>query len=117
MHAFRRITTLLPSLCVVACATVRSTPRDAAPSDVTGALETQRGWWRALATGDTAFLEAHSARPVALTLSSGRTCDRAATSAQAATFAGSPAPTFGWSDETVRLVAPGIVVATTRADA
>jgi hypothetical protein len=108
--------TALPlALCVAACATVPSTPRGTASSDLAGALETQRGWWRALSTGDTAFLEAHSARPLLVTLSSGRTFDRAALFAQAATFAASAAPTFGWSDETVRLIAPGVAVATTRA--
>jgi hypothetical protein len=98
-----------------ACATIPSTPHDTAPATVAGVLETQRGWWRALALGDTAFLEAHSARPLSVTLSSGRTFDRAATIAQAVTFAGSTPPTFDWGDETVRLVAPGVAVATTRA--
>jgi hypothetical protein len=115
MRTLHRTITLLLSLCVAACATLRSGPRDAVPSGVAGALETQRGWWRALATGDTAFLEAHSAHPLSLTLSSGRTLDRAATIAQAAAFAAGPPPTFGWSEETVRLVAPGVAVATTRA--
>lgn len=115
MRTLLRTTTLLLSLCAAACATARSAPRDAAPADTAGALETQRGWWRALSTGDTAFLEAHSARPLSLTLSSGRTLDRAATIAQAAAFAAGPHPTFGWSDETVRLVAPGVAVAATRA--
>jgi hypothetical protein len=102
-------------LCLAACATARPAPGAAAPSDAASVLETQRGWWRALAIGDTSFLEAHSARPLSLTLSSGRTFDRAGAIAQAVAFAGSPAPTFGWSDETVRLAAPGIAVATTRA--
>jgi hypothetical protein len=116
VRALLRTATLLPSLLwVAACATAGPTPRGGAPSDVAGALETQRGWWRALATGDTAFLDAHSARLVSLTLSSGRTFDRAAAIAEARVFAGSPPPTFGWSDETVRLVAPGVAVATTRA--
>jgi hypothetical protein len=111
MRALSRTTTLLLSLCAAACATV--TP-GTAPSGTAGALETQRGWWRALATGDTAFLQAHSAPPLSLTLSSGRTFDRAGAIAQSAVFAGSTPPTFGWSDETVRLLAPGIALATTR---
>ncbi|HEX8213042.1 MAG TPA: DUF4440 domain-containing protein [Longimicrobium sp.] len=115
MLALPRTITLLLSLCIAACATAGSTPRDSAPSGLSGVLETQRGWWRALATGDTAFLHAHSAHPLSLTLSSGRTFDRAATIAQAAAFAASTPPTFGWSDETVRLVAPGVALATTRA--
>jgi Domain of unknown function (DUF4440) len=115
VRAVPRITSLLLPLCLAACATVPSTPRDDASSDVAGVLETQRGWWRALATGDTAFLEAHSARPLSVTLSSGRTFDRSAVIAQAVTFAASAPPAFGWSDETVRLVAPGVAVATTRA--
>ncbi|HEX8361963.1 MAG TPA: nuclear transport factor 2 family protein [Longimicrobium sp.] len=114
MRALPRTTALLLSLCLAACVTVRTTPRDAASSDTAGALETQRGWWRALATGDTAFLEAHSARPLSATLSSGRTFDRAAIIAQAVTFAASAPPTFGWSEETVRMVAPGVALATTR---
>lgn len=115
MRAISRTTTLLLTLSVAACATAGSAPRSAGPSGVDGAVETQRGWWRALATGDTAFLGAHSARDLSLTLSSGRTFDRAATLAQAVTFAGSAPPTFGWGEETVRLVAPGVAVATTRA--
>lgn len=116
MHTLPRTSILLLSLCVAGCTTtIGSTPHAAAPSEVAGVLDTQRGWWRALATGDTAFLEAHSARPLSLTLSSGRTFDRAATVANAAAFAGSEPPTFGWSDETARLVAPGLAVATTRA--
>jgi hypothetical protein len=111
MRALSRTTTLLLSLCAAACATV--TP-GTAPSGTAGALETQRGWWRALATGDTAFLQAHSAPPLSLTLSSGRTFDRAGAIAQSAVFAGSTPPAFGWSDETVRLLAPGIALATTR---
>lgn len=115
MHVLRSLPALLLSLCVAACTTGRPLQRDGAPSGVEGALETQRGWWRALATGDTAYLEAHSARLLSLTLSSGKTLDREATFVQAATFAGSPAPTFGWSDEAVRAVAPGVAIATTRA--
>lgn len=115
MRAFRPTTTLLLSLCVAACTTGRATPLKPAPADLTGALETQRNWWRALATGDTAFLGVHSAHPLSLTLSSGRTLDRGATIAQAVSFSASAAPAFGWSDEAVRLVAPGIAVATTRA--
>lgn len=119
MHALLRTIPLLLLPCVVACASGRSTsrgdtPRTGAPTDVAGALETQRDWWRALATGDTAYLEAHTARPLTLTLSSGRTLDRAGTIAQSAIFAASTRPTFGWSDESVRLVAPGVAVATTR---
>ena len=114
MRAASRITGLLLSLFAAACAAPRAMPPVAAPSDIAGALETQRGWWRALATGDTAFLNLHSADSLSLTLSSGLTLDRAATIAQAVMFAGSAPPTFGWSDERVRLVAPGVAVATTR---
>jgi hypothetical protein len=113
MRAPLRTIPLLLSLCVAGCATVSAAPRDAAALDAAGALETQRGWWRALATGDTAFLAAHSAPDLSLVLSSGRTFDRAATFAQAAVFAGSTPPTFSWADETVRQIAPGIAVATT----
>lgn len=115
MRALPRTTTLLLSLCIASCATAPRAHRGAAPSDTAGALETQRSWWRALALGDTAFLAAHSAPTLWLTLSSGRIFDRAAALAEAVTFAGSAPPTFGWSDETVRPVAPGIVAASTRA--
>lgn len=112
-----RSTTLLLSLSfsLAACAAVSSPPRGTTPSDVAGVLETQRAWWRGLATGDTTFLAAHSTPALSLTLSSGRTLDRARTIAQAATFAASARPTFSWSDETVRMVAPGVAIATTRA--
>jgi hypothetical protein len=115
MRTFLSRNSPLLSIFIVACATVPSMAREAAPSDVAGALETQRGWWHAIATGDTEFLQAHSARPLSLTLSSGRTLDRTATIAQAVTFAASTRPTFGWSDETVRLISPGVALATTRA--
>ncbi len=114
MRALPRTTTLLLSLCLTACVTVRATPGAAGGADTAGALDTQRGWWRALALGDTAFLEAHSARPLTATLSSGRTFDRAAIIAQAATFTANPDLTFAWADESVRMVAPGVAVATTR---
>ena len=115
MRALHRSATLLLLASAAACATGRPTPPDAAPTDVAGALEVQRGWWRALATRDTAYLAAHTARTLWLTLSSGRTLDRSATLAWSAGLAASAPPTFGWSDETVRLVAPGIAVAATRA--
>ncbi|HEX8395341.1 MAG TPA: nuclear transport factor 2 family protein [Longimicrobium sp.] len=114
MRPLPRPAPLLLSLLLAACATVPSPPRGTSPSDADGVLATQRGWWRALATGDTAFLEAHSAQPLTLTLSSGLTLDRAAAIAQSLSFAGSSPPAFGWSEETVRVVAPGVVVATTR---
>lgn len=135
---------LLSCLAVAACATHKhaTPPSHAAASarsvdeadDVTtsttaGALDAQRGWWRALAIRDTAYLAAHAGDSLTLTVSSGRTFDRAATIAQAAPPSPSPpaaggaiarttapAPiTFGWSEEHVRLVAPGIALATARA--
>ena len=107
----------LHAIGVAACATVGVAPRDGAPAESmpSGALDAQRAWWRALAVGDTALLEARTARPLALTLSSGRTLDRAAAIAQAVPYATMPQPTIEWSDETVRLVAPGVAVASTRA--
>ena len=117
--SFARSLTLLLPLSTAACTAGRSIPSDvravAVVADTAGVGETQRRWWRSIATGDTAFLEAHSAPVLSLTLSSGRTLDRQETLRQAAAFASSAPPTFGWSDETVRLISPDIAVARTRA--
>src|SRR5688572_18338802 len=116
MRTIHRTIVIMLSLVVAGCATGRTMPRGSEPSGVAGeVLEMQRDWWRALALGDTTFLAAHSADALSLTLSSGRTFDRSGALAQAAAFAASSPPTFGWSDQTVRLVGPDVAIATIRA--
>jgi ketosteroid isomerase-like protein len=86
----------------------------AAASDTVGVAEAQRGWWRAYAVADTAYLQAHTAPAFSLTVSTGATFDRAAMLAQAATHVNGSRMTMAWSDETARLAAPSVAVATVR---
>lgn len=86
----------------------------AAASDTAGAAEAQRGWWRAFAVADTAYLQAHTAPAFSLTTSSGATFDRAAMLAQAATHVNGSRMTFTWAEEAARLAAPSVAVASAR---
>jgi hypothetical protein len=98
-----------------ACAgTVPGARPGSTAADTAGALAAQRDWWRAFATADTAYLQAHTARDFSLTLSSGRTFDRPAMLAQAATHVDGGRLAMRWEEEAVRVVAPPLVVATTR---
>lgn len=77
------------------------------------ALRLQREWWNAYAAGDTAYLGARTAPEFVLTVSSGRTYDRAAMLAGAAAHQGGVA--MEWADEAVHpLSAPSVMVATGR---
>jgi hypothetical protein len=79
------------------------------------ALRLQREWWNAYTVGDTAYLRAHTAPEFLMTLSSGRTYDRAAMLAEVASRP--PAGSIGveWADEAVHAPAtPMVRVATGR---
>lgn len=82
--------------------------------DAAGALEVQRGWWRAYAVADTAYLQARTAPVLWLTVSSGTTYDRAGMLAVIGTHVNGRRLVMEWADESVRLVSPSVAVATTR---
>jgi ketosteroid isomerase-like protein len=86
----------------------------AAAGDTAGALEVQRAWWRAYAIADTAYLQAHTAPAFSLTVSSGATFDRAGMLAQAATHVNGSRLAMSFAEETARLAAPSVAVATAR---
>ncbi|HEX7239922.1 MAG TPA: DUF4440 domain-containing protein [Longimicrobiaceae bacterium] len=79
-----------------------------------GVLEAQRDWWRAFTVADTAYLKAHTAPGFSVTLSSGRTYDRAGMLAEAATHVNGAGLDVRWADESVPLATPSAVVATGR---
>lgn len=114
----RRRPHLLPLLLALAAAACASTASTVPPSgagelfDNQTAIRMQSAWWEAFTQGDTAYLQAHTAADFSLTLSSGRTYDREATLAQAATHAGGVQ--MEWADEAVRLTAPDVVIVTAR---
>jgi hypothetical protein len=116
-----RLLLLILSLATTACAGAVSTatPPIAHPSapqtgatDDAAALTLQRDWWRAFTVADTAYLQAHTAPAFWMTLSNGRTYDRAGMLAQAATHVNGAGFDVRWADESVRLASPAAVVAT-----
>ena len=77
--------------------------------------ETNRLWWRAFALADTVTLSALSAPDLGVTLSSGRTFDRAAALAESQSYTTGARLTLDWSDESFRPVAgSGVVVLSAR---
>jgi hypothetical protein len=74
-----------------------------------------RDWWDAFARGDTTALETRTAPLLSLTLSTGRRMDRAQAMAQTARHTGSRYAGTMWSDEQVRVVAPGVAIAASTA--
>src|SRR5687767_4972048 len=110
----RPFSLLLPFF-LTACASAASTagPPADAPSQA-DVLALQRDWWRAFTVADTAYLQAHTAPAFSLTLSSGRTVDRAGMLAQAATHVNGASMAVQWAEESVPLATPSAVVATRR---
>jgi hypothetical protein len=117
-----RLLSPLAALVLAGCAGAASTapptggaaPASAAAGDTAGVLAAQRGWWHAFTVGDTAYLQAHSAPSVSLTLSNGRLYDRAGMLARAATHVDGIPVRGDWTEEAVRLPAPGVAVVTSR---
>lgn len=105
---------LLAVLLGAAPAAAAQRPSPAA-GDTAGALAAQRDWWRAFVVADTAHLRARTAPAFSLTLSGGRTFDRSAMLAQAATHTLGARLEIGWAEEAVRPVAPGVALVTSRA--
>jgi hypothetical protein len=105
----------LLALVMAACAGGgRPAALPAAAGDDAGALEVQRGWWRAYAVADTAYLQAHTAPDLRLTVSSGTTYDRAGMLAAIGAHVNGSRLVMEWSDESVRLASPSVAIATTR---
>lgn len=116
MHLCVRLALLPFALAFAACAGA-SSPAAApgpAPDGQQEALAMQRDWWRAFATADTAYLQAHTAPELTLTLSSGLTFSRTGALAQAAQYAGMGRLGMEWGEESVRLAAPSALVLTAR---
>lgn len=102
-------------LAMSACAAAgRPAALPAAGADDAGALEVQRGWWRAYAVADTAYLQAHTAPELWLTVSSGTTYDRAGMLAAIGSHVNGSRLVMEWADESVRLASPSVAIATTR---
>ena len=105
---------------VVAALALRVAPAPATrglpplPADTARAVTAQRAWWRAFVLADTAYLRAHSAPTLSLTLSSGRTFDRDGALAEAASHTTGGELTVRWADEDVRSPAPRVAVVTSR---
>jgi hypothetical protein len=95
-------------------ATVASRAAPRAVEDTAGALAVERGWWRAFALADTAYLGARSAPALSLTLSSGRTHDRVGMLREAATHTNGARLGMRWSEEVVRFPAPHIALVSSR---
>ena len=111
------LASLLLALAAAACAGAtppRLPSAGPAASDTAGALAAQREWWRAFAVADTAYVRAHTAPAVSVTLSSGLTLDLAGTVAQVATHVNGSRLGMAWAEEAVRLASPSVAIATAR---
>lgn len=103
------------ALALAACAGTAAAPPGAPmPYDEHGVLELQEGWWRAFTVGDTAYLRAHTAPSFSLTLSSGRTLDRAGMLAQATTHTSGASIGLAWADGAVHPLPGASAVARVR---
>jgi hypothetical protein len=107
---------MVGSLAMAACSSGGRPPAGpAAAGDDAGALEVQRGWWRAYAVADTAYLQAHTAPDLWLTISSGTRYDRAGMLEAIGAHVNGSRLAMEWSDESVRMASPSVAIATTRA--
>lgn len=114
-----RLLAPLAALGLAACAAAAPTPPSAPAASTiaaadSSALAEHHRWWRAFAEGDTAYLQAHTAPVFAVTVSTGRTYDRAGMLARAATHANQGDLRMEWSEESTRFPAPGVAVVTSR---
>jgi hypothetical protein len=113
---FPRLALPVLALALTACAGAASTARPPAdvPASQADILSAQRDWWRAFTVADTAYLRAHTAPGFSITLSSGRTYDRAGMLAEAATHVNGAGLDVRWAEESVPLATPSSAVATGR---
>jgi hypothetical protein len=116
-----RLLSLLAAFSLAGCAAASTQPAPAAASaaaspaaEDSSALAEHRRWWSAFAVGDTAYLQAHTAPVFSVTVSTGRTYDRAGMLARAATHADGGGVRMDWSEESARFPAPGVAVVTSR---
>jgi len=101
---------------LAACAPARraAPPAVAAPLDTAGASAVAESWWRAFTLGDTAYLARHTAPALALTLSSGRSLDRATMLREAAAHVPKPSTFVQPATDVELLPVAGAVVVTSR---
>ncbi len=115
-----RLLLSLVALALAGCVAAAATPPAAAPASTapaagdSSALAAHHRWWQAFAVGDTAYLQAHTAPVFSVTMSTGRTYDRAGMLARAATHGGGGGLRLDWSEESARFPAPGVAVVTSR---
>jgi hypothetical protein len=114
-----RLLSLAAALSLAGCAAPSTAPAPAAaPASAaagdSSALAAHHGWWRAFAVGDTAYLQAHTAPEFSVTMSTGRTYDRAGTLVRAARHVNGGAMRMEWMEEATRHPAPGVAVVTSR---
>jgi hypothetical protein len=107
-----RFASPLLALFVTACASINPPPAPVPPAE--NVVELQRAWWRAYIVSDTAYLQAHTAPEFWLTLSSGRTMDRAGMLVETLTHTNASQLNVQWADEAVRVAAPSVAVVTSR---
>lgn len=109
---------LLLAPAIVACARPSAVPRPAGATDPATdsatAVAAHRAWWTAFSLGDTAHLRTRTGSGLVLTLSSGRTYDRAATIAQAATHGGDARIRLDWAELRATMVSPSVAIVTSR---
>lgn len=86
----------------------------ASVSDSTSPVAVQRAWWTAYVVADTAHLQASTAPAAVLTLSVGKTYDRAAMLAEAATHTDGGNVRIQWADEVVQFLEPTVAVVSSR---
>lgn len=109
MHAGNRVI-ILSLLCGLSL----TSPVSAQPADGKGAIAAQRAWWKAFIVADTASLQARTAGTFTLTLSSGKTYDRATMLVEAASHTQGKEMDIEWGDELVQVPEPTIAIVTSR---
>ena len=107
---------LAPAMLACARPTSVARPSGATPlaPDSADAVAAHRAWWTAFTLGDTAHLQGHTGPGLLLTLSSGRTFDRAAAIAQAATHNRDSRIRLDWADDRATLASPSLAITTSR---
>lgn len=91
----------------------RAAHRSAPPpvsADSAAVLAAHRAWWRAFTVGDTARLASLSSSRLSLTMSTGRTLDRAAALADARQRGDSSGVRLAWGEETAQVWGEAAVV-------
>jgi hypothetical protein len=110
----------LLSLCLLCAAMpfahAADAPAAAAPADAAtaNAIAGTQQWWKAFSVNDAAYLQAHTAPDMALTLASGATFDHAGLLAESATFTNGARMRMDWASEAVDFPTPDIAIVRSR---